>query len=137
VCEGAGSCPLLLAFRPRSALLAGHAFTHVHAPHLEVIVAKHVEGSPKPQPDRSDLIRRLEDAGLRVGRSPSLDEPLLTTSQVAAILRTSPRTVRNWADGGKIGTIRSLGGRRLFPASAVLAALETMIGSESPDRSKT
>lgn len=100
-------------------------------------MAKLEEGSSQRPPDRTDLIRRLEEAGLRVDRFPSLDEPLLTTSQVAAILRTTPRTVRNWADAGKIRTIRSLGGRRLFPASAVLAAIETMVGSDSPDRSKT
>ena len=92
-------------------------------------MAHHEEASRKEGPSRSDLIRRLEEAGLQVHGSPALDEPLLTTSQVAAILRTTPRTVRNWADGGKIGAIRSLGGRRLFPASAVLTALETMTGS--------
>jgi excisionase family DNA binding protein len=76
------------------------------------------------------LIRELERAGLPVGEYQALEEPLLTTSQVALILRTTPRTVRNWADGGKITTIRSLGGRRLFPASSVLAALESMVGGE-------
>jgi excisionase family DNA binding protein len=86
--------------------------------------------SRTPRRDRIDLIRTLEDAGLAVRRHPALEEPLLTTSQVALILRTTPRTVRNWADGGKIGTIRSLGGRRLFPASAVVAALESMADGE-------
>lgn len=99
-------------------------------------MAEHEEAPSKAPPKRSDLIRHLEEAGMQVGGFPALDEPLLTTSQVAAILRTTPRTVRNWADGGKIGTIRSLGGRRLFPASAVLAALETMIGSGSPNETK-
>jgi excisionase family DNA binding protein len=105
---------------------------------VEVSVAEQKEeAAPKAQLSRSDLIRHLEEAGLRVGGSAALDEPLLTTSQVAAILRTTPRTVRNWADGGKIGTIRSLGGRRLFPASAVVAALETMIGSLSSEGPKS
>lgn len=87
---------------------------------------EHETKTGSPRPDRTDLIQVLEEAGLPVGRHPALEEPLLTTSQVALILRTTPRTVRNWADGGKIGTIRSLGGRRLFPASAVVAALESM-----------
>ena len=100
-------------------------------------MAQHEGASRKAGPNRSDLIRYLEEAGLQVGGSPVLDEPLLTTSQVAIILRTTPRTVRNWADGGKIGTIRSLGGRRLFPASAVLAALETMTGSRPVRGSKS
>jgi excisionase family DNA binding protein len=82
--------------------------------------------------DREQLIRVLEEAGLRVSAYPALEEPLLTTSQVALILRTTPRTVRNWADNGKIGTIRSLGGRRWFPVSAVLAALESMASPEHP-----
>jgi excisionase family DNA binding protein len=82
--------------------------------------------------DRTRLIQLLEEAGLPLSEYTALEEPLLTTSQVALILRTTPRTVRNWADGGKIGTIRSLGGRRLFPASAVLAALESMVGRDHP-----
>lgn len=100
-------------------------------------MAEQEEAAPKVQPNRSELIHYLEEAGLQVGGSAALDEPLLTTSQVAAILRTTPRTVRNWADGGKIGTIRSLGGRRLFPASAVVAALETMIRSPSTEEPKS
>lgn len=104
---------------------------------LEVSVAEQEEAAPKAQSKRSELIRYLEEAGLQVGGSAALDEPLLTTSQVAAILRTTPRTVRNWADGGKIGTIRSLGGRRLFPASAVVAALETMVRSPSTEGPKS
>lgn len=86
------------------------------------------DGSPLDH--RTRLIQMLEEAGLPLSDYPALEEPLLTTSQVALILRTTPRTVRNWADGGKIGTIRSLGGRRFFPASAVLAALESMVGRE-------
>jgi excisionase family DNA binding protein len=81
--------------------------------------------------DRAALIRLLEEAGLPYDRYRDLDEPLLTTSEVALILRTSARTVRNWADGGKIRTIRSLGGRRLFPASAVLLAVDAMVKQRS------
>jgi excisionase family DNA binding protein len=87
---------------------------------------------PGPVLDRARLIRVLEEAGLPVNQYPALQEPLLTTSQVALILRTTPRTIRNWADNGKIGTIRSLGGRRLFPASAVVTALEAMTSPERP-----
>jgi excisionase family DNA binding protein len=81
----------------------------------------------KPRRDRAHLVQVLEEAGVPMRDYPELQEPLLTTSQVALILRTSPRTVRNWADDGKIGTIRSLGGRRLFPASSILEALESMV----------
>lgn len=72
-------------------------------------------------------MRRLQEAGFSVDRYSHLEEPLLTTSEVALVLRTTSRTVRNWADEGKIQTFRSLGGRRLFPASAILAALDSMV----------
>jgi excisionase family DNA binding protein len=100
-------------------------------------LAQDKKAAGRPTGDRTHLIRVLEDSGLPVGEFPALEEPLLTTSQVALILRTTPRTVRNWADGGKIATIRSLGGRRLFPASAVLAALESMVGRERPGSSRS
>lgn len=77
--------------------------------------------------DREAMIGRLREAGFVLDRYSRLEEPLLTTSEVALILRTTSRTVRNWADEGKIETLRSLGGRRLFPASAVLTALESMV----------
>jgi excisionase family DNA binding protein len=99
---------------------------------------KVIEGTTN---EREALIRLLEAAGLAYDQYRDLDEPLLTTSEVALILRTSPRTVRNWADGGKIRTIRSLGGRRLFPASAVLLAVDSMVrrrpAVEGPDRAGT
>jgi excisionase family DNA binding protein len=77
--------------------------------------------------DREATMKRLREAGFPVDRYSHLAEPLLTTSEVALILRTTSRTVRNWADGGKIETLRSLGGRRLFPASAILTALDSMV----------
>lgn len=76
---------------------------------------------------RDEILRLLEGAGLRPDRY-HLQELLLTTGQVALILRTTPRTVRNWADAGRIEAVRTLGGRRLFPVSAVQAALDSMVG---------
>jgi excisionase family DNA binding protein len=80
---------------------------------------------------REEIVRLLKLAGLRSDRY-HLDEPFLSTGEVAMVLRTTPRTVRNWADAGKIEAVRSLGGRRLFPLSAVQAALDSMVMA-SPD----
>jgi excisionase family DNA binding protein len=39
---------------------------------------------------------------------------LLTTSEVAQIFRVDPKTVTRWADDGRIGCTRTLGGHRRF-----------------------
>jgi excisionase family DNA binding protein len=79
---------------------------------------------------REEIVRMLKLAGLKSDRY-HLEEPFLSTGEVAMVLRTTPRTVRNWADAGKIDAVRSLGGRRLFPLSAVQAALDSMVMSSS------
>ena len=91
------------------------------------------DGSGKPEVSkREEVLRLLERAGLEPDQY-HLQEPLLTTGQVALVLRTTPRTVRNWADAGRIGAVRTLGGRRLFPLSAVQAALDSMVrGRDRP-----
>jgi excisionase family DNA binding protein len=75
---------------------------------------------------RKEIVQLLKSAGLTSERY-HLEEPFLTTGEVAMVLRTTPRTVRNWADAGKIEAVRSLGGRRLFPLSAIQAALDSMV----------
>lgn len=80
-----------------------------------------------------DVVRRLEEIGFPIDAYEGLDEPLLTTGQVAVVLRATDRTVRTYADAGKIRSIRTLGGRRLFPLSAVLAAMELMFGRRLHD----
>lgn len=47
----------------------------------------------------------------------------LTTSQVAAEFGVSPRTVRAWADSGRLPCSRTLGGERRFDRAAVEKAL--------------
>jgi len=74
---------------------------------------------------RQQVIATLRSAGLDESFDGD-DEPLLRTSQVAALLRSSDRTIRTWADAGKLQYIKTLGGRRLFPASAVMAVLQQM-----------
>jgi excisionase family DNA binding protein len=48
---------------------------------------------------------------------------LLKTGEVALLFGTSDRSVREWANAGKLPCIRTLGGHRLFPAAAVLNAM--------------
>jgi len=55
----------------------------------------------------------------------SVDEdPLLTPAEVAALFRVDPKTVTRWAQAGKIGSIRTLGGHRRFRQSEVRALLD-------------
>ena len=46
-------------------------------------------------------------------------EVLLTPSEVAALFRVDPKTVTRWAKAGKLTSIRTLGGHRLFKESEV------------------
>lgn len=81
---------------------------------------------------RDEILARLEKAGFAVGSLRELEEPHLTTSQVAILLNTTDRTIRSWADAGKLRAVRSLVGRRLFPASVVVAAMELMVSGSAP-----
>ncbi|HVL33990.1 MAG TPA: helix-turn-helix domain-containing protein [Actinomycetota bacterium] len=75
---------------------------------------------------RHEIVEMLRAAGVEDLPDDGYDEPLLRTSQVAALLRSSDRTVRTWADAGKLPYIKTLGGRRLFPVSGILQVLQTM-----------
>jgi excisionase family DNA binding protein len=50
---------------------------------------------------------------------PLLRERMLTAGEVAAAFGVEPKTVVRWADAGKLPCIKTLGGHRRFPASAV------------------
>lgn len=76
---------------------------------------------------RARVIELLREAGVE-DIPESHGGPLLRTAQVAALLRSSDRTIRTWADAGKLPYIKTLGGRRLFPASSVMAVLQEMQG---------
>jgi excisionase family DNA binding protein len=52
------------------------------------------------------------------------EDPLLTPAEVAGLFRVDPKTVTRWAQAGKIGSIRTLGGHRRFRQSEVKALLE-------------
>ena len=48
---------------------------------------------------------------------------LLTPAEVAALLRVDPKTVTRWADQGKFGAIRTLGGHRRYREAEIQAFL--------------
>lgn len=49
---------------------------------------------------------------------------LLTRAEVAALFGVSPRTVTGWANGGRLASIRTLGGHRRYAGDQVHAVLE-------------
>ena len=51
------------------------------------------------------------------------DSPLLTPAEVAALFRVDPKTVTRWAQQGKLGSIRTLGGHRRYREAEVHAYL--------------
>jgi excisionase family DNA binding protein len=58
------------------------------------------------------------------------EDPLLTPAEVAGLFRVDPKTVTRWAQAGKIGSIRTLGGHRRFRQSEVTALLEAASDEE-------
>jgi len=51
------------------------------------------------------------------------DNRLLTPAEVAALLRVDPKTVTRWAEQGKFGSIRTLGGHRRYSEAEIHAFL--------------
>jgi excisionase family DNA binding protein len=51
-------------------------------------------------------------------------DPLLTPAEVAALFRVDKKTVNRWAQAGRIGSIRTLGGHRRYRESEVRALME-------------
>ena len=56
---------------------------------------------------------------------------LLTPAEVAALLRVDPKTVTRWAEQGKFGSIRTLGGHRRYNEAEIHAFLAGVCGPPS------
>ena len=56
-------------------------------------------------------------------RSRVQPDRLLTPAEVAALLRVDPKTVTRWADQGKFGSTRTLGGHRRYSEAEIRAFL--------------
>ena len=50
-------------------------------------------------------------------------EPLLTPAEVADLFKVHPLTVTRWANQGRIGSIRTLGGHTRYKRAEVLRLL--------------
>ena len=50
--------------------------------------------------------------------------PMLRTGEVALLFGVSERCIRNWANDGKLPSVRTLGRHRLFPAKDVAIVLQ-------------
>jgi excisionase family DNA binding protein len=59
-------------------------------------------------------------------------ESLLTPAEVAAFLRVDPKTVTRWAEQGKFGSIRTLGGHRRYSEAEIRAFLAGTAQSPRP-----
>lgn len=69
---------------------------------------------------REDL---LEELFGNDGVPPMLAGRLLRTREVAQLFQVSERTVAEWARRGRIPSVRTPGGHRLYPAEQIRAAL--------------
>ena len=67
--------------------------------------------------------------------SVSVQEKLLTPSEVASLFRVDPKTVTRWAKAGKLTSIKTLGGHRRYRETEVKALLKLTIGDSTPPSS--
>lgn len=81
------------------------------------------------QPKRLEL---LEELFGKDGVPPLLAGRLLRTREVAELFQVSERTVAEWARRGRIPSVRTPGGHRLYPADQVRAILLASEGGPEP-----
>lgn len=68
------------------------------------------------EPKREELLAELFGSG---AVPPMLAGRLLRTREVAQLFQVSERTVAEWARRGRIPSVRTPGGHRLYPADQV------------------
>ena len=74
------------------------------------------------EPKRDELLAELFGSS---GVPPMLAGRLLRTREVAQLFQVSERTVAEWARRGRIPSVRTPGGHRLYPADQVRRLLVT------------
>ena len=79
-------------------------------------VAAWADNHPTMEPKRDELLAELFGNG---GVPPMLAGRLLRTREVAQLFQVSERTVAEWARRGRIPSVRTPGGHRLYPADQV------------------
>jgi excisionase family DNA binding protein len=76
----------------------------------------------EPSPKR----KREPKAAPVLVREPEYDDgEILTAGDVAELFAVSPRTIRRWADAGKLPSFRTVGGWRRFRWSEILRAVSS------------
>ena len=79
-------------------------------------MAARADNHPTMDPKRDELLAELFGNG---GVPPMLAGRLLRTREVAQLFQVSERTVAEWARRGRIPSVRTPGGHRLYPADQV------------------
>lgn len=67
----------------------------------------------------------------------AVQDRLLTTGEVAALLWVDPTTVRRWSDAGRLTCLRTPGGHRRYPAAGVQTLLEQIRAHTETDGPNT
>lgn len=81
---------------------------------------------------RARLISEVaESAGFASSDELGNSGPMLRTGEVALLFGVSERCIRNWANEGKLPSVRTLGQHRLFPAREVAHVLRGAMGGGS------
>lgn len=62
---------------------------------------------------------------LKVSAPRVVAEPLLTPAETAALLDRDPKTIRGWAQRGKLSPVFTPGGHRRYREAEVMALLAT------------
>lgn len=70
--------------------------------------------------------RALKGLRHKIRTQPANIPLLLTGTEVAALFRVNPRTVKGWAVTGKMPVVRTLGGHRRYPWNAVKRHLQLL-----------
>ena len=63
--------------------------------------------------------RLLDELDLTDPGSPAVVDRLLRTHEVAVLFQVSERAVTDWAQRGRLPSVRTPGGHRRYPATAV------------------
>ena len=94
-------------------------------------VAARADNHPTMEPKRDELLAELFGNG---EVPPMLAGRLLRTREVAQLFQVSERTVAEWARRGRIPSVRTPGGHRLYPADQVRRLL---VATENGDEDST
>ena len=95
-------------------------------------VAARADNHPTMEPKRDELLAELFGNS---GVPPMLAGRLLRTREVAQLFQVSERTVAEWARRGRIPSVRTPGGHRLYPADQVRRLLVATENGEDPTTS--